>query len=133
MKRSVTFVFWLVLMLSLVACSCNSTNLPSISFSGIITSSDSNNSVITSDNGEYGNDEDEDYVDYIHYLLFEADGVEIARIMTTPEDKYDDLQPYFPKVPEKEGYYNGKWEKLDEVYLEDQLIVTIVAYYTKIR
>ncbi len=59
------------------------------------------------------------------YATFVADGVEVAQLSFTVEDR---RFKKLPKVPEKEGY-TGKWEKYDLSVGTD---ITINAIYTKI-
>lgn len=43
---------------------------------------------------------------------------------------YENLEPYFPTVPEKESFV-GYWEDIDEVYFSTQKEIYINAYYVK--
>lgn len=115
------------LMFSLLSCGNSSSLETSNNSSNKSDLSYNSNSIY--DPADYGKI---DNLDYVHYLSFEVDGIEIAKMMTIPTDTYDSLKPYFPTIPEKIGY-SGEWEKLDNVYLEDEIVITIVAYYTKIR
>lgn len=114
------------LMIGLLSCGNSNSLEPSNSLE---KSESSYNSDSLYDPADYGKI---DNLDYVHYLSFEVDGIEIAKMMTIPTDTYDSLKPYFPTIPEKIGY-TGEWEKLDNVYLEDEIVITIVAYYTKVR
>ena len=79
------------------------------------------------DTGDY----DKIYENYAHFLLFEVDGVEIARMLTIPTDTYDSLAPFFPTIPEQQGFI-GYWERVDKVYDSNVRLISIVAYYSKI-
>lgn len=125
MKKHYSIVIG-ILAINLLSCG----NSNSLETSNSSEKSDSSyNSDSLYDSADYGKI---DNLDYVHYLSFEVDGIEIAKMMTIPTDTYDSLKPYFPTIPEKNGY-SGEWEKLDNVYLEEETVITIVAYYTKIR
>ena len=80
------------------------------------------------DQGHYDNEVEGS--ENIHYLIFEVDGVEVARIIVLPTDTYDSLEPYFPTIKEKTGY-DSFWERVDEVYVEGVKSIVISAYYYK--
>jgi hypothetical protein len=61
-----------------------------------------------------------------------ADGQEVAKIVVVSTDTYDNLEPYFPTIPKKEGY-NSYWEDIDAVYLDSQKAIYINAYYVKVQ
>ena len=44
-----------------------------------------------------------DTVDKILYLIFEIDGNEKARIPILSNEPYEDLEPYFPTIPDEYG------------------------------
>ena len=97
-----------------------------------ISTTDNSTTEFNTDTGSYGKTTDDiEKIDEIHYLSFEVEGVEIAKIIVMPTDTYESLFPYFPTVPEKKGY-TGEWEKLDYVYSEDEIVITILVYYTKL-
>ena len=64
-----------------------------------------------------------------HYLIFMVENIEIERMLVVSTDTYENLQAYFPTIPEKEGY-NSYWEE-KEVYSSTQNEIYINAYYTK--
>ena len=125
MKKILSIVFSLFLSFSLMA--CNDNNIPSnpIDLSDIMPEESSELSL--SEEYEINSDNKDEIV---HYLSFEIEGMEVAKIVVLPTDTYDTLKPYFPTIPEKEGY-EGYWEKIDNVYSEDSSVVVIVAYYRK--
>lgn len=89
----------------------------------------------STDTGEVSQDPDDGVYDklfeyYAHFLVFEVDGSEIARMLTLPTDTYDSLAPYFPAIPEQIGY-DSYWERIDNVYEPNVRLITIVAYYSK--
>ena len=67
-----------------------------------------------------------------HYLVFYVENLEIAKMYVTEDDTYESLKPYFPTIPEKDGF-TGAWEKVESVYSEKDKEITINAYYTKKR
>lgn len=56
-----------------------------------------------------------------------AGGEKISRILVVSTDNYENLEPYFPTVPEKKGFV-GYWEDIDEVYSSTQREIYINAY-----
>ena len=64
-----------------------------------------------------------------HYLIFMVENIEIERMLVVSTDTFENLQAYFPTIPEKVGY-NSYWEET-VVYSESQKEVYINAYYTK--
>lgn len=44
-----------------------------------------------------------------HYLVFIVDDTEILKMVVLKGETYEDLCPYFPTVPHKEGYI-GYWD-----------------------
>ncbi len=64
-----------------------------------------------------------------HYLIFMVDTVEIEKMLVVPSDTFENIQDYFPTIPEREGY-NSYWEEI-EVYSDTQKEIYINAYYTK--
>ena len=64
-----------------------------------------------------------------HYLIFMVENIEIERMLVVSTDTFENLQAYFPTIPEKEGY-NSYWEET-VVYSDLQKEVYINAYYTK--
>lgn len=65
--------------------------------------------------------------DKAHYLIFMVDGTEIAKMLVTEADTYESLEPYFPTIPEKDGY-TSYWETVT-VYDAKTENVYINAYY----
>lgn len=65
-----------------------------------------------------------------HYVVFLLEGkVELERMLVVSTDTFENLEPYFPTIPEKAGY-NSYWEET-VVYAETQKEVYINAYYVK--
>jgi len=64
-----------------------------------------------------------------HYLIFMVENIEIERMLVVSTDTFENLQAYFPTIPEKAGY-NSYWEETI-VYSDTQKEVYINAYYTK--
>ena len=64
-----------------------------------------------------------------HYLIFMVENIEIERMLVVSTDTFENLQAYFPTIPEKAGY-NSYWEET-VVYSESQKEVYINAYYVK--
>ena len=65
-----------------------------------------------------------------HYLIFMVEANEVEKMLVVSTDNYENLEPYFPTVPEKEGFV-GYWEDIDEVYSSTQREIYINAYYVK--
>lgn len=65
-----------------------------------------------------------------HYLIFMVEANEVEKMLVVSTDNYENLEPYFPTVPEKEGFV-GYWEDIDEVYSSTQKEIYINAYYVK--
>lgn len=65
-----------------------------------------------------------------HYLIFMVEANEVEKMLVVSTDNYENLEPYFPTVPEKEGFV-GYWEDIDEVYSSSQKDIYINAYYVK--
>lgn len=135
MKKIVSLLFCLMFGLTLSACG-GTPNVPDLpGDTGSITdpSDDNGGSQTDVDEFEYGKvDDSGDHVDFIHYLSFEVEGTELVKWQVQPTDTYESLEPFFPLVPEKENYI-GYWEKIDSVYSEEELTITICAYYRKIN
>lgn len=68
-----------------------------------------------------------------HYLVFMVgegqSAKEVGRMLVVSTDTFENLEPYFPTIPEKAGY-NSYWEET-VVYAETQKEVYINAYYVK--
>ena len=64
-----------------------------------------------------------------HYLIFMVENIEIERMLVVSTDTFENLQAYFPTIPEKAGY-NSYWEET-VVYSDTQKEVYINAYYIK--
>jgi hypothetical protein len=64
-----------------------------------------------------------------HYLIFVVENIEIERMLAVSTDTFENLEPYFPTIPEKAGY-NSYWEET-VVYSDTQKEVYINAYYVK--
>lgn len=60
-----------------------------------------------------------------------ADGKEVARMLVVSTDMYEDLEPYFPTIEEKDGYICYWDDNVVEVYSPSQKEIRIVAYYAK--
>ena len=58
-----------------------------------------------------------------------VENIEIERMLVVSTNTFENLQVYFPTIPEKEGY-NSYWEET-VVYSDTQKEVYINAYYTK--
>ena len=130
--KKICFILTLIFILTLCSCDTPAVNVPTVPDNPIQGGEQTPTEPETPE-GEYGKvDDNSDQVDVIHYLSFEVEGVEIAKLFVMNTDTYDALKPYFPTVPEKDGYV-GEWEKLDYVYDENEVVITISAYYTKIR
>lgn len=106
---------FLLILLTLLVCVC--------SFVGISACSKDDEE----DSG-YGIVED----DEAHYLVFLVESSTLATMHVISTDTYESLKPYFPLIPEREGYI-GEWEVIDEVYSEDTNYIYINAYYYKIQ
>ena len=136
MKRTILIFICLFLLLSICACGRNNIDTPDLpsnnDSTGDNTGNDSENQTENPDDGQYTRvDDSSEHIDLIHYLSFEIEGTEVAKILVMSTDTYDSLKEYFPTIPEKDGFL-GNWEKIDYVYSEDELIITICAYYQKL-
>lgn len=65
-----------------------------------------------------------------HYLIFMIQATEIARMLVVSTDTYENLEAYFPTIPEEDGY-TGYWEELSAVYSSTEKEIYINAYYVK--
>lgn len=65
-----------------------------------------------------------------HYLIFMVEANEVEKMLVVSTDNYENLEPYFPTVPEKKGFV-GYWENIEEVYSSTQKEIYINAYYVK--
>lgn len=65
-----------------------------------------------------------------HYLIFMVEANEVGKMLVVSTDNYENLEPYFPTVPEKKGFV-GYWENIEEVYSSTQKEIYINAYYVK--
>lgn len=65
-----------------------------------------------------------------HYLIFMVEAIEVEKMLVVSTDTYENLEAYFPTVPEKDGYI-GYWEDLRYVYLSTEKEIYINAYYVK--
>ena len=88
----------------------------------------SKSSIDDDSNGSYDRTEGDKET---HYISFEVEGSEIAKMVTVPTDTYASLKPFFPKIPKKDGFARSEWEVIDSVYSEKELVITISAYYYK--
>ena len=65
-----------------------------------------------------------------HDRIVVVEANEVEKMLVVSADNYENLEPYFPTVPEKEGFV-GYWEDVDEVYSSTQKEIYINAYYVK--
>ena len=63
--------------------------------------------------------------DRVHYLIFKIDEKEVARLATSEGDTYEDLEIFFPTIPDT--YAGYVWEKLDVVYSNSKELIEINA------
>ncbi|MDY6394583.1 MAG: hypothetical protein SPL07_07135, partial [Bacteroidales bacterium] len=61
-----------------------------------------------------------------HYLVFVVENIEIEKMLVVETDTFENLQVYFPVIPEREGY-TSYWEE-KAIYSSTQKEVYINAY-----
>lgn len=72
-----------------------------------------------------------------HYLVFTVNGEKIASMYVFEDDTYETLEPYFPKVANKEitsgsdTWVATGWKKVDKVYDPNQRVIYIEAVLIK--
>ena len=88
------------------------------------------------ENGGANNDNDPNYGivsdDEAHYIVFLVEAQEFARMHVVPTDTYESLEPYFPLVPDREGFI-GEWEIIEDIYSDTSATVYINAYYFRVQ
>lgn len=77
-----------------------------------------------------GYEAEERYADKEHFLSFYCEDKLIVKMRVLDSDTYESLKPFFPTIPEKEGY-TAYWEKPTTVYDKSNKNIRIDAVYEK--
>lgn len=143
MKKTLIFVLIAVMVLSIcfTLAACGKDNNPQDNLPDAPSTEDprTNNNNDTPE--PVVNNED---FENAHYLVFmesgktEQDAKEILRLLVVEGDTYEDLEPFFPMVPNKtvSGVeYSGKWKisKDDPVYDQNNKEIKVTASYTAVE